>query len=289
MSDDIMPAWDICIDVSDAQGAVDWLRVRQAGIRIAFIKASEGDSFVARSWPRNRVAAAAAGIAVVPYHFLRPVNTIAAMQAQAKHFSDTAQLEEGMACALDWEGRAATTCTAAYAQLTGELLAQVTNRRPIGYWGLPGASPADPTEAMLRWPRWIPRYPQRDCAAWSALPAAIRQRPTLYWYKPGGEALPEFAQYTATGRVAGITGFVDRSVACFGSAALAIDFITGATSPAVAQQGAEGTGAATPVAAVAAAAVRPPSAPWDDAAGSGDSADELNQAELDNLTQPPSG
>lgn len=215
-------AWDIAIDVSDAQGIIDWPAVRAAGILIAFVKASEGQTFVARTFERNRGGAAAQGIVVVPYHFLRPDPP----DAQVKHFRAVTGIEDGMPVALDWEGRAATTCTAAEAEAIGAALQAIANRPPIGYWGIPGASPASPTAMMRTWPRWIPRYPQAGVAAWSDFPETLREVPVTWWHNSRGD-LPQFAQYSAWGRVPGIAGNVDRSVAFFPTPADAVAWLTG--------------------------------------------------------------
>lgn len=216
---------DIAIDVSDAQGAIDWPAVRAAGIRIAFIKATEGGTFAAKTWDRNRSGAIAAGIAVIPYHFLRAVSAA----SQIAHFREVTSLVEGMAYALDWEGRAAQTCAADVAETIGEELAKIANRPPIGYWGRPGATPALPTARMQTWDEWVPRYPVQGAAAWADLPDKVRSAVGLYWSRqPDGHA-PRFAQYTSWGRVNGIAGNVDRSVAMFPSADEAVAWVAGST------------------------------------------------------------
>jgi hypothetical protein len=146
---------DICIDVSDAQKVIDWPAVAGAGIRIAFVKATEGATFTAKTFERNRTQAAAAGIVVIPYHFLRHDDP----QGQIRHFRAVTGLDAGMPFALDLEGRASQTASARDAEMIGEELALVAGRPPIGYWGLPGSTPVAPTRKMLAWPRWIPRYP----------------------------------------------------------------------------------------------------------------------------------
>jgi len=42
-----MALLDVVIDVSDAQGRIDWPLVAPAGIKVAIVKAIEGDMFVA--------------------------------------------------------------------------------------------------------------------------------------------------------------------------------------------------------------------------------------------------
>lgn len=57
------------IDVSHHQGAIDWPRVRAAGVTFAYIKASEGADFLDPRFEVNWRAAKAAGIKRGAYHF----------------------------------------------------------------------------------------------------------------------------------------------------------------------------------------------------------------------------
>lgn len=60
------------IDVSDAQGDVDWTRARHDRVRVAGVKASEGADFVSRTFTEARVSAMRkAAVALLPYHYLR--------------------------------------------------------------------------------------------------------------------------------------------------------------------------------------------------------------------------
>jgi lysozyme len=201
-----MALLDIAIDVSDAQGAVDWAQVAAAGVRLAMIKASEGATFKAATWDANSSAARAAQIRVVPYHFV----TNADAAAQAAHFEAVAGLAPGMAYALDWERRLlrdGTDLTAAAAQVEaiGQRLLAVTGRNPLGYWPMRGNMPGTPTAAMASWERWVPRYRIGKISDFSHMPGRFQS--------PGADFL--FWQYTDGGRVPGIAGDVDRSVALF--------------------------------------------------------------------------
>lgn len=57
------------VDVSHHQGRVDWARVRAAGYEFAYLKATEGGTFVDSTYARNRDAARRAGLVTGPYHF----------------------------------------------------------------------------------------------------------------------------------------------------------------------------------------------------------------------------
>lgn len=79
------PALIPAIDVSTWQGIIDWPAVAASGVRVAFVKATEGASgehsrdarFVA-----NYIGAVAAGVRAIPYHFF----TAAPPEEQARNF-----------------------------------------------------------------------------------------------------------------------------------------------------------------------------------------------------------
>jgi lysozyme len=57
------------IDVSNHQGSIDWARVRVAGYRFAYIKASEGKTFTDPDFATFAAGARAAGLRVGAYHY----------------------------------------------------------------------------------------------------------------------------------------------------------------------------------------------------------------------------
>ena len=80
------------IDVSHYQGAIDWPAVEGAGIRFAYIKATQGTKWVDPRFAENWSGVAKTDIRRGAYHFLEPdVDGT----AQAKHFLKTVELEEG--------------------------------------------------------------------------------------------------------------------------------------------------------------------------------------------------
>ena len=190
-----MASWlDCCIDVSHNNGTVDWANLDPL-IALAFIKATQGSGFVDPKFAENKAGALARGLMIVPYHFLDGSEP----DGQVANFGQ--YLEPGMPYALDWEGRASQTAAAGNAEAIGTALAANIGRPPVGYWGIPGSSPADPTPGMGNWTRWIPRYPVQGARDFSNIPA-----------DKFGLILAPFWQYTAWGRVTGISGDVDRSV-----------------------------------------------------------------------------
>jgi lysozyme len=202
----IMPLFDQVIDVSDAQGRIDWQAVASSGIAVAMVKATEGETFAANTWHANQRGATQAGIKVVPYHFVRPGD----MAAQAAHFQEVSGLTAGQAFALDWEGN--RTANAADMEALGTALAAIAGRKPLGYWGIPGSTPETPTDVMQTWDRWVPRYRAGNITDFTGMPATHQNpgTPFLFW------------QYTSAGTVPGITGPVDRSVGTFDSVAAMI-------------------------------------------------------------------
>jgi lysozyme len=201
-----MALLDLVIDVSDAQGVIDWAAVRASGIRVAMIKATQGTEFTARTWPANSAGARAAGIAVIPYHFLTDDDPA----AQAQHFTASAGLVPGAAYAIDWEGT--DTASPAQVDAAGQALVAVVGRTPLGYWGIPGSTPATPSAFMMTWERWIPRYRKGEIADFTKMPAQF----TTPFNPPPGPFL--FWQYTDGGVVGGVHGAVDRSVGSFSDA-----------------------------------------------------------------------
>ena len=78
------------IDVSHWQGTIDWAKVRAAGKRFAYIKASEHTSFVDDKYQTDRSRAKSAGLKVGAYHFARPNIGTTDAYAEADHFIETA-------------------------------------------------------------------------------------------------------------------------------------------------------------------------------------------------------
>lgn len=75
------------VDVSHYQGEIDWRQIREQGIDFAFIKATEGSSYVDERYEENRENAREAGLYIGAYHFFSFDSPAA---AQAEHFIATA-------------------------------------------------------------------------------------------------------------------------------------------------------------------------------------------------------
>jgi lysozyme len=73
------------IDVSHHQGHIDWKKVAANGVMFAFIKASEGFSFVDSKFKVNVEGANATGIKTGAYHYAK-FSSVAEAIVEAKHF-----------------------------------------------------------------------------------------------------------------------------------------------------------------------------------------------------------
>lgn len=73
------------VDVSHWQGRIDWAKVKESGIDFAMLKATEGTQYIDDYVAANVTGAQANGIAVGLYHFCRASNVSEAV-AEAKFF-----------------------------------------------------------------------------------------------------------------------------------------------------------------------------------------------------------
>ena len=191
------------IDVSKWQGQIDWASVRNAGTQFAFIKATEGGDHVDERFLQNWHGAKQAGVPRGAYHFMywcRPAHEQAAW-FKANVPADPDALPPVLD--LEWNGHS-RTCPKK--QPREEAMANVrlmlaemeahTGKRPIIYTDitfhnevLVGELPHHP-----HWLRSVAAEPEQR----------FIDRRWMLW------------QYTATGRVPGIRGDVDRN-AFYGS------------------------------------------------------------------------
>jgi lysozyme len=75
------------IDVSHWQGDIDWKKVKDDGVEFAFIKATEGTSFIDDKFLANINGANAVGIKTGAYHFAR-FGCVEEEKEEARHFLD---------------------------------------------------------------------------------------------------------------------------------------------------------------------------------------------------------
>ena len=186
------------IDVSKYQGDIDWEKVRDSGIRFAYIKATEGGDHVDSRFHEYWKGAERAGLPRGAYHFMywcRPASD------QAAWFTRTVPHDEGQlppVLDVEWNEDSATCSrriprSEALAKIREmlEALELHTGKRPVIY-------------TDINFHRDILEGEFTNHEFWLRSVAAepgdrFRDRSWLFW------------QYTATGRVPGIEGAVDRN------------------------------------------------------------------------------
>ena len=190
------------IDISHWQGPIDWTQVSAAGKRFAYMKASEGTTYVDPTYLTNRAQARAAGLYVGAYHFANPSLDIGDAVAEANHFVDTALPASGeLLPVLDLEtsGGLAPADLIAWVQGYMEQVYQRTGVRGVIY-GSPNF-----WKTYMGDTTWfaVSGYDILWAAHWTLAPA-----PTVAGGNWGGKGWT-FWQYTSDGSVPGITGRVD--------------------------------------------------------------------------------
>jgi lysozyme len=205
------------VDVSAWQGPVDWHAVRGTGRLFAFAKATEGATFVDRTFAENRVEMAAAGLVLRGfYHFARPDRNSAA--AEAAHFLRTVgPLGPGEVAVLDLEVAPGPGVGDWAAEWLG-LVAQATGRPPILY-SYQSYLYSVPTSRLTSYPLWVAAWGANDGTIPGSLPRTDRWSRWTFW------------QYTSNATVAGVTGRVDDSVFAGTAAELAAYGGTVPTAP----------------------------------------------------------
>jgi lysozyme len=201
------PATVAGIDISDAQGQIDWAAVLSAGVRFVFMKATQGTYNAQHHFSANWSGARAAGVLRGAYHFFDPTEDGV---AQARHFlSITGTLQSDdlppvvdiecpnsdSAC-LGWAGGSGAAPASAIRTRLMDFLntvQQATGRVPViytsaGYFAGNGIVTTD----LASYPLWIAYPTTSGCyrvpSPWTR--AAV-------W------------QHSWTGHVAGIAGAVD--------------------------------------------------------------------------------
>jgi lysozyme len=186
------------IDISKYQGDIDWHRVRKDGIRFAYMKVSEGGDHVDNRFYENWEKAANAGVARGVYHFMYWCRTAS---EQAVWFSqavphDAKQLPPVLD--LEWNNDS-VTCpkrvpredALAKIEKMLEVMEYHTGKKPIIYTDI--NFHRDILEGEFNgyefWLRSVAAEPKERYS----------NRKWTFW------------QYTATGRVHGIRGDVDRN------------------------------------------------------------------------------
>lgn len=145
------------IDVSHYQGRIDWTAVEGDGVGFAFVKATEGTSFVDPAFRRNWNALGETRILRGAYHRFRPGRDAV---AQAEHFLAVARVADGaLPPVLDVEATDGVS-DARLVRGVRAWLAAVERRtgvRPVVYTK-PGFRRAHLGNALDDYPLWIAEY-----------------------------------------------------------------------------------------------------------------------------------
>jgi GH25 family lysozyme M1 (1,4-beta-N-acetylmuramidase) len=195
------------IDVSYWNAGIDWPKVRAAGQRFVFAKATEGDFYADPTFDDNWRGAKTAGLLRGAYHFFR-CNIDGKRQANkfidyVKSMNDNGELPP----VLDLETNDGQTKEKVISRVKAwmDTVEDAFNKKPIlysrayflqDYFSEPGGGP--PAWAKEH-PLWLAQYP--DVYGEGSQP-----------YLPRGWFKWNFWQYTQTGRVNGINAKVDLDV-----------------------------------------------------------------------------
>ena len=195
------------IDVSYWNAGIDWPKVRAAGQRYVFAKATEGDTYADPTFDDNWRGAKAAGLLRGAYHFFRgnvdPKKQVVKFIDYVKSMNDDGELPP----VLDLETNDGQTKEKLItrAKIWLDQVESAFNRKPIIYSGQyflqdkfsePGGGP--PSWAK-DYPLWLAQYPGQYMPG---------MQPTL----PRGWFKWTFWQYSEKGRVNGINANVDLNL-----------------------------------------------------------------------------
>jgi lysozyme len=188
------------IDVSKYQGAVDWSRVADSGVKFAWIKATEGGDHVDAYFQANWNGAKAAGVPHGAYHFVywcrEPIEEVRWFEQNVPVEADA--LPPVLDVEADTESR---TChkrleqqqTIADMKLMLSEMERYFGKKPIIYTSVDFYREILSDGAFSDYPMWV-----RSTKYYPAV--KYGDRPWLIW------------QYQADGHVPGIAGKVDRNV-----------------------------------------------------------------------------
>jgi lysozyme len=195
------------IDVSYWNAGIHWPKVRAAGQRFVFMKASEGDSYADPTFDDNWAGSKAAGLLRGAYHFFR-ANVDAKKQATkfidyVKSMKDDGELPPVLD--LETQDNQGKDKIIARAKTWLDLVEAAFGRKPIIYSGqyflqdyFSEAGGGPPSWAR-DYPLWLAQYPNTYVEG---------SQPTL----PRGWFKWAFWQYSEKGRVNGINAKVDLNV-----------------------------------------------------------------------------
>lgn len=152
------------IDVSDYQGRIDYAKVKNAGIDIVYIKASEGTYLVDPEFRNNYEGAKANGLNMGFYHFVRARNEEEAIQ-EAEFFSKVISgTEPTCRLAMDFEvfGDLSTNEINAISEVFLQRTQELTGKEMVIYSNTYDARTIFSYELASRYPLWVAEYGPRE-------------------------------------------------------------------------------------------------------------------------------
>ncbi|MDY6985084.1 MAG: GH25 family lysozyme [Candidatus Thermoplasmatota archaeon] len=184
------------IDVSHWQGEINWDQVYGSGKRFAFVKASEGISYIDPYFEENMVNGRAAGMLMGAYHFARPLDNSAVDEARFFISVIDDYLTEGyMRPTLDIEvGEGEWSYISDWVHEFMNAVRDETGITPVLYVNSYYANNLDPS--LTQYSLWIARYTHDT----SILP------------DPGVWPSWDFWQWSDRTSCPGIEGYVDGDV-----------------------------------------------------------------------------
>lgn len=199
------------IDVSDYQGLINWQRVKDSGIAFAICKATDGESFVAKSFRTNWIGIKAVNMIRGAYHFCHTKNNPI---KEATHFVNTVgETDETDMLVLDIEDAKSILTPDQFINWTLtflEVVEKLSCITPIVYTGGPyfdkhgGKPDAEIISKFSRFPLWLAAYTKTPD---KFVPYVWANYGWTIWQKSGDVA----AKGEPVLSVPGIQGIVDHN------------------------------------------------------------------------------
>lgn len=181
------------IDVSAWQGEIDYAAVKEAGIEIVYIKATEGQQFIDAYFEENYINAKANGLKIGFYHYV-VARTEEEARLEARHFVKTISGKEfDCKLAMDFEsfGELSIQEINKISKVFLETVENLSGKETIIYSDANNAKNVF-SEELTEYPLWIAEYDVEQ---------PTNNEKWKNW---------EGWQYTDEGKVSGILGNVDR-------------------------------------------------------------------------------
>ena len=183
------------IDVSYYQGAIDWKRVKAAGIDFAVLRSSVGDYYTDETFDYNITEAQRAGIKVGVYHYCL-ANSAESARTEAKYFLDIVkQYKPDFPLVVDIEDSRQQKLSVEQLTLVADIFCEEIKKagyEPMIYSSASWLNNKLDTKELSDYELWV--------AHWGVL-------------KPSFKGSYGMWQYACSGRVSGISGAVDLDIA----------------------------------------------------------------------------